>query len=161
MDADLSHSPEDVPRLLAGLDRADVAVGSRHVSGGGVTDWPLRRRLLSRAGSLYARTLLRLPVSDVTGGFRAYRAEVLEALEWDSMRAKGFVFQVEMLRHVLACPGASATEVPIVFENRARGSSKLTQSIVTEAVVEVLKLALVRPGARRAAVTRTTRKGRR
>ncbi len=142
MDADLSHSPEDVPRLLNGLESAEVAIGSRHVSGGGVEDWPLSRRVLSRCGSLYARTLLRLPASDVTSGFRAYRAEALEYLDWDEFESNGFVYQIEILRRILDIPGARVSEVPIVFRNRRLGDSKLSHGIVTEAIAEVAKLCL-------------------
>src|SRR2546428_3306623 len=137
MDADLSHSPEDVPKLLSALDGAHVAVGSRHVKGGGVERWPLSRRLLSRLGSFYARALLQIPVSDVTSGFRAYRAEALRALPLESFHARGFVFQVEVLRRILDLPGARAVEVPIFFRNRTKGSSKLSLRIVLEALGEV------------------------
>jgi dolichol-phosphate mannosyltransferase len=91
MDADLSHSPEDVPRLMGGLDDADIVIGSRHVPGGGVQNWPLSRQLLSRAGSLYARALLRLPVQDATSGFRAYRAEALRELDLEAIRVWMFL----------------------------------------------------------------------
>jgi dolichol-phosphate mannosyltransferase len=137
MDADLSHLPEDVPRLLSALDGAQVAVGSRHIPGGGVERWPLSRRLLSRLGSFYARTLLQIPVSDVTSGFRAYRAEALRALPFESFHAKGFVFQVEVLRRILDLEGAKALEVPILFRNRTKGSSKLSARIIFEALGEV------------------------
>ncbi|MGH9361501.1 MAG: glycosyltransferase, partial [Thermoanaerobaculia bacterium] len=140
MDADLSHAPEDVPRLLGALEEADLAVGSRHAPGGGVEGWPFARRLLSRAGSLYARTLLRLPVSDATSGFRAYRADALRELDLDRIEARGFVFQVEILRRLLDLPGARAAEVPIVFRNRARGRSKLSGGIIAEAAREVAAL---------------------
>jgi dolichol-phosphate mannosyltransferase len=144
MDADLSHAPEDVPRLLQALEEADVAIGSRHVPGGRVEDWPWSRRLLSRAGSLYARTLLRIPVSDVTSGFRAYRAETLRALDLEAIAAQGFVFQVEILRRILDLPGTRAVEVPIVFRNRAHGRSKLSGGIIAEAAREVAALAFRR-----------------
>ncbi|MBI4604272.1 MAG: glycosyltransferase [Planctomycetes bacterium] len=140
MDADLSHAPEDVPRLLEALEEADLAVGSRLIAGGGVEDWPLPRRLLSRAGSLYARSLLGLPVRDATSGFRAYRAEALQAIELDSIRSRGFAFQVEILRRVLDLDGARVSEVPVLFRNRRRGKSKLTLGIIHEAAVEVLRL---------------------
>jgi dolichol-phosphate mannosyltransferase len=140
MDADLSHAPEDVPRLLAALDRAEVAVGSRLARGGGTLGWPLWRRALSRAGSLYARSLLSLPVRDVTSGFRAYRAEALEALDLDAIASRGFVFQVEVLRRILDLPGARAEEVPIVFRDRSAGRSKLSVAVVLEAIREVPRL---------------------
>jgi dolichol-phosphate mannosyltransferase len=144
MDADLSHSPEDVPRLLRALEEADIAIGSRHVPGGGVEGWPLSRQILSRAGSLYARTLLRLPLSDVTSGFRAYRVSALRELNLELLHSKGFVFQVEILRRILDLPGAKALEVPIVFKNRAHGHSKISRKIINEAVFEVGGLLLRR-----------------
>jgi dolichol-phosphate mannosyltransferase len=144
MDADLSHAPEDVPRLLGALEEADVALGSRHAAGGSVVGWPLSRRLLSRAGSLYARTVLRLPASDVTSGFRAYRASALRELDLDGIASRGFIFQVEILRRILDLPGARAAEVPIVFRERAAGHSKLTRGIIIEGVREVARLALRR-----------------
>ena len=140
MDADLSHAPEDVPRLLGALEEADVAVGSRHAPGGGVEGWPLGRWVLSRAGSLYARMLLRLPVKDATSGFRAYRADALQETDLDQIAARGFVFQVEMLRRILDLPGARAVEVPIVFRNRTQGASKLSAGIIAEAAGEVAAL---------------------
>jgi dolichol-phosphate mannosyltransferase len=140
MDADLSHAPEDVPRLLGALEEADVAIGSRHVPGGGVENWPLWRRLLSRCGSYYARSLLRLPIADVTGGFRAYRADTLRELDLDRTEAQGFVFQIEILRRILDLPGTRATEVPIVFRNRLLGRSKMSAGVISEAAWEVASL---------------------
>ena len=157
MDADLSHAPEDVPRLLAALERADVAIGSRHVSHGGVENWPFSRRLLSRLGSVYARTLLRLPVSDVTSGFRAYRREVLELLDFEAVRARGFIFQVEVLRRILDRPGARAVEVPILFRNRTLGHSKLSLAILFEAASSVLALSARRRRASRRAAASESR----
>src|SRR5690606_29374052 len=144
MDADLSHRPEDVPRLLEALERADIAIGSRYAKGGGVESWPKHREILSRAGNLYARFLLRLRERDVTSGFRAYRSDALSRLDLDGIVSKGFVFQVEILRRVLDLPGARAEEVPILFRNRAHGRSKLSGSIVREGVLGVLKLACTR-----------------
>ena len=140
MDADLSHAPEDVPRLLGALKECEVAVGSRHAPGGGVEDWPMGRRLLSRMGSLYARAVLKIPARDTLSGFRAYRAEALEAIDLDSIRSRGFAFQVEILRRILDLPGARVREVPIRFRNRLRGRSKLTLGIIAEAAREVLRL---------------------
>jgi dolichol-phosphate mannosyltransferase len=145
MDADLSHAPEDVPRLLAALDDAEVAIGSRHAPGGGVEGWPLPRRLLSRMGSLYTRALLGIEARDVTSGFRAYRAESLKAIDLDSIRSRGFAFQVELLRRILDLPGARAREVPIRFLNRRLGRSKLTLGIIAEAALEVLRLRFRKP----------------
>lgn len=140
MDADLSHSPEDVPRLLEALEDSAVAVGSRHAPGGGVEEWPIWRRILSRAGSRYARVLLGITALDVTSGFRAYRAQALEAIALDSIRARGFAFQVEVLRRILDLEGARVREVPILFRNRRCGRSKLTAGIIAEAAREVLRL---------------------
>ena len=148
MDADLSHLPEDVPLLLDALDGADVAVGSRHLPGRGVKDWPRSRRTLSRLGSLYARVLLRLPLSDATSGFRAYRAETLARLDFASLRAEGYVFQIEILRRILDLPGTRAVEVPIVFRDRDRGISKLSGMIILEALWEVLRLSVRRRSGR-------------
>ena len=144
MDADLSHAPEDVPRLLEALEKADVAIGSRHAPGGRVDGWPLARSVLSRAGSLYARMLLRLPVSDVTSGFRAYRTDTLRGVDFDRIAARGFVFQVEVLRRILDLSGTRAQEVPIAFRNRRHGRSKLTFAIIGEAAAEVARLAFRR-----------------
>ena len=140
MDADLSHKPEDVPKLLEALCGADVAVGSRNVKGGGVERWPLSRRLLSRCGSAYARHLLGIPLWDLTSGFRAYRAEALRRVDLGILRADGFVFQIEILKRILDLSGTSAVEVPIVFKNRSHGRSKLTARIIAEAAFEVLSL---------------------
>ena len=137
MDADLSHDPDDVPRLLHALSYSEVAIGSRHVPGGGVERWPYRRRLLSRLGSLYARSLLTLRASDVTSGFRAYRAEALSRIDLDSVNAKGFVFQIEILARLCRLPGARVTEVPIRFRNRRAGVSKLSFFVVWEALLRV------------------------
>lgn len=144
MDADLSHAPEDVPRLVAALEEADIAVGSRHVPGGGVGDWPISRQILSSLGSLYARLLLRLPLKDVTSGFRAYRAEALRELDLDRLEARGFIFQVEVLRRILDLPGARAVEVPIIFRERAAGASKLSRRIIAEGIREVVRLSFRR-----------------
>ncbi len=146
MDADLSHDPDDLPRLVAALDRgAGLAIGSRYVPGGKVVDWPWQRVLLSRGGNLYVRLLTGLPVQDATAGFRAYRREVLESLDLSRIRADGYAFQVEMaLRTWL--DGHRITEVPITFTERREGASKMSRAIVTEALWRVLLWA---PAARR------------
>ncbi|HEX5146288.1 MAG TPA: polyprenol monophosphomannose synthase [Conexibacter sp.] len=143
MDADLSHDPLHLPALLAAAERADVVLGSRYVPGGGVTDWGLARRLLSRGGCAYARLLLGLPQRDLTGGYKVLRREVLEAIELDSVRSQGYVFQIEVTyRAVLA--GFRVTEVPIVFHERDAGTSKMSARIALEAMWRV-------PGLRRTA----------
>lgn len=136
MDADLSHHPEDVPRLLEALADSDVVLGSRWVRGGGVENWPLQRRLLSRGGSLYARMALRISLRDATGGFRAYRREALERMELATVASQGYVFQIELGRRALAA-GLRVREVPIVFTERVRGESKMNGSIVRESLVRL------------------------
>ncbi|HEX4444336.1 MAG TPA: polyprenol monophosphomannose synthase [Galbitalea sp.] len=136
MDGDGSHRPEQLPALLAEIDEADVVVGSRWVAGGGAPNWELRRSLLSRAGSLYARLALGLPYRDVTGGFRAYRRGALARLDYTSVRAQGYCFQIEMLWRASEA-GLVIREVPIQFAERIAGKSKMNLSIVVEAVGRV------------------------
>ena len=136
MDADGSHLPEQLPRLLAGLDRADVVVGSRWVDGGEVVGWPLHRRLISLGGSAYARLALGLPQRDVTGGYRAFRAEALERLRPAELRSQGYSFQVELLWQAEEA-GLRIVEVPITFVERALGRSKMSGAIVLEAMLRV------------------------
>lgn len=136
MDADFSHRPVDLPRLVKALDRADLVIGSRYVRGGGPESWGLGRRILSRGGSLYARLLLSLPVNDVTGGFKAWRRETLLRLGLDSVRSNGYCFQVEMTWR--ACrAGARIREVPIRFPDRRVGKSKMSRAVFLEAVWRV------------------------
>ncbi|MSO86676.1 MAG: polyprenol monophosphomannose synthase [Acidimicrobiia bacterium] len=142
MDADLSHNPADVPRLLDAVDNgASLAVGSRYVSGGGTPHWPLRRRLLSRWGNRYAGMVLGLGVRDATAGFRAYRAELLQAIDYQTTSADGYAFQVEMAYRVRRA-GGLITEVPIIFSDRVRGTSKMSSRIVAEAMLLVTWWAL-------------------
>ncbi len=149
MDADLSHDPADIPRLVAALqDGADVAVGSRYVPGGGVSDWGRARRLLSRGGSLYARILLGVGVRDLTAGFKCLRAEVLAAIDVGSVQAHGYSFQIEVTHRALLA-GFRVVEVPIVFHERSHGQSKMTIRIALEALAVVPRL---RFAARRRAV---------
>lgn len=133
MDADLSHRPEDVPRLVRELDHADVVLGSRWVSGGGVQNWPWRRELLSRGGNAYAQLALGLPLRDATGGFRAYRRRALVDIDLPSVASQGYCFQVELAFRAIRA-GMSVTELPIRFVDRERGQSKMTGSIVTESM---------------------------
>lgn len=143
MDADLSHDPRHLPALLEAAERADLVLGSRYVPGGGVTDWGLLRRLLSRGGCMYARLILRLPQHDLTGGFKVIHRRVLEAVELESVRSQGYVFQIEVTyRAVLA--GFRVEEVPIVFRERDAGASKMSARIAVEAMWRV-------PGLRRTA----------
>lgn len=139
MDADFSHNPDDLPRLLAALTHADVAIGSRWKRGGGAEDWPLTRRLISRGGSLYARLMLGVPVSDLTAGFVCYRRSALERVDLNKLQAGGFGFQVEM-KYACARAGLRLVEVPIVFRDRVRGRSKMSQRIFLEALLLVPRL---------------------
>lgn len=133
MDADLSHDPRDLPRLLdACRDGADLALGSRYVPGGAVTDWGLGRRIISRGGSLYARTVLGLDVRDLTGGFKCFRSEVLRAIDLPTVRAKGYAFQVELTYRAVRA-GFRVQEVPITFRDREVGQSKMDWRIAAEA----------------------------
>jgi dolichol-phosphate mannosyltransferase len=134
MDCDFSHSPADIPRLVAAIDDgADVAVGSRYVRGGDTPDWPKRRRFLSRGGNLYARVMLRLPTRDATAGFKAWRADSLRTLPFAEAEASGYGFQVEMAMWSFDRK-MRVVEVPIVFRDRLRGQSKMGSGIVLEAM---------------------------
>lgn len=134
MDADLSHNPDDLPRLIAAVrDGADVVIGSRYVAGGGVVNWPLRRRILSRGGNLYARLFLGTPIRDMTGGYRAFSADAVRRLEPARCKASGYAFQIEMAWKAVAL-GLRVDEVPIVFTDRVRGQSKMDSAIATEAL---------------------------
>jgi dolichol-phosphate mannosyltransferase len=133
MDSDFSHDPAYLPRLLDAARRADVVLGSRYVEGGGVSDWGPLRRAISRGGSAYARLVLGVPVRDLTGGFKCFRREVLEAIDLDAITTRGYAFQVEMTYRALR-RGFKVVEVPILFRERRVGSSKMDLSIVTEAV---------------------------
>jgi dolichol-phosphate mannosyltransferase len=136
MDADGSHAPEQLPRLLAALGEADLVLGSRYLPGGRVEDWPLHRLLLSRLGNRYTRWLLRLPLSDATGGYRAARAELIDALPFDDVASQGYCFQVDWAWRAVRS-GARVAEVPITFTERAFGRSKMSGPIVREALVRV------------------------
>jgi dolichol-phosphate mannosyltransferase len=136
MDADGSHQPEQLVRLLDRLGEADVVVGSRWVPGGGVVNWPIERKLLSRGGSAYARFALGVPVKDITGGYRAFTAEALERIDLDAVLSQGYCFQIDMLWHA-AARGLRIAEVPITFVERERGSSKMSSGIVLEAMLRV------------------------
>ena len=136
MDSDFSHDPAYLPRLLEAAGRADLVLGSRYVEGGGVSDWGPLRRAISRGGSVYARTVLGLDVRDLTGGFKCFRREVLEAIDLDAVQAHGYGFQVEMTYRAVRL-GFRVVEVPIVFRDRRAGSSKMDGAIVAEAVWRV------------------------
>jgi dolichol-phosphate mannosyltransferase len=137
MDADLSHPPARLPALLSALENADVAVGSRYVRGGGVRDWPLSRRAISRGGNIYVRLVLRIPVHDVTAGFKAFRREALERIGAVHSESNGYCFQIENTWRASRL-GLRIAEVPITFTDRAVGTSKMTGDIVREAMLRVL-----------------------
>ncbi|HEY5335721.1 MAG TPA: polyprenol monophosphomannose synthase [Mycobacteriales bacterium] len=138
MDADGSHQPEELPRLLAALRDADLVLGSRWVPGGEVRNWPRSRLLLSRAGNFYTRTMLALPLGDATGGYRAYRREVLEKIDLSTVASQGYCFQVDLARTALRL-GFRVREVPITFVERETGYSKMSRAIVAEALVNVTR----------------------
>ncbi len=142
MDADFSHDPGDLPRLLAALKAgADLAIGSRYAPGGGTRGWPLWRHAMSQSGSFYARLVLGLPIRDVTGGFRGWRRRTLQGIGLASVRAEGYAFQVEMA-YRCARKGGRIAEIPILFAERRRGSSKMSPAIFLEAAVTVWRLRL-------------------
>jgi dolichol-phosphate mannosyltransferase len=133
MDADFSHDPRYLPELVSAAGDADLVLGSRYVAGGGVRDWGLVRKLISRGGGVYARLILGVRVRDLTGGFKCIRREVLEAIDLSTVRAEGYVFQIEVTyRAVLA--GFTVREVPIVFSDRTAGKSKMSSRIALEAM---------------------------
>jgi len=141
MDADWSHDPAVLPTLVQpiGAGRADLVIGSRYVRGGGVEDWGVVRRLISRGGSLFARVVLGLAPHDLTGGFKAWRAETLAAVPFDGVRAGGYVFQIEMTYRA-SRQGARLAEVPITFRDRRAGRSKMSRRIIVEALLVVIRL---------------------
>jgi dolichol-phosphate mannosyltransferase len=148
MDADFSHDPKDVPRLLAALaDGADLAVGSRYVRGGGTQNWGLGRRLISRGGGTYARVALGTSVHDLTAGFKAWKAETLRGIDLPSVDAKGYGFQIEMTYRTLQ-NGFKVVEVPILFVDRRVGASKMSGSIFFEALTLVWRLRFTIPRGR-------------
>ncbi|MFD7447402.1 polyprenol monophosphomannose synthase, partial [Streptomyces sp. NPDC059909] len=136
MDADGSHQPEELPRLLTALKGADLVLGSRWVPGGRVVNWPRSRQLLSRGGSTYSRLLLDVPLRDITGGYRAFRRETLERLGLTEVASQGYCFQVDLARRAVQA-GCSVVEVPITFVEREHGDSKMSRDIVVEALWRV------------------------
>ncbi len=136
MDADLSHDPADIPRLIEAAGRVDLVLGSRYVEGGGVRDWGRFRRALSRGGSLYARTVLGVEVRDLTGGFKCWRRRVLEGIHLERVQADGYGFQIDTTYRAIKA-GFRVEEIPIVFTERVLGSSKMTTRIALEAAWKV------------------------
>jgi dolichol-phosphate mannosyltransferase len=148
MDADLSHDPRDLPRLIAAAhDGADLVLGSRYVDGGGVEDWDLLRRVISRAGCRYARGVLGLGIRDLTGGFKCFRAATLRAIDFETVRSEGYAFQVELTYRTIA-RGLDVQEIPITFRDRSAGESKMSARIALEAMwlVPALRLSRRRDG---------------
>ena len=145
LDCDFSHDPDDVPRLIAATESADLALGSRYVPGGEIRDWGLIRRAISAAGSAYARILLSTTIRDLTGGFKCYRADVLEAIDLDAVVSRGYAFQIETTYRALRV-GFHVVEVPITFVDREIGGSKMNRAIVLEAIwkVPALRFAALR-----------------
>jgi dolichol-phosphate mannosyltransferase len=142
MDCDFSHDPGDVPRLIAACEEgADLALGSRYVEGGGTRNWGRLRKVISRGGSLYARTVLGVGVRDLTGGFKCFRRETLEAIDLEAITARGYGFQIEGTYRVLR-RGLRVVEIPIVFTDRRVGQSKMSSAIVVEAMLQVPLLRL-------------------
>jgi dolichol-phosphate mannosyltransferase len=139
MDADFSHDPADLPRLLAATEGGDLVIGSRYVDGGGVSDWGPVRRTISRGGSAYARGVLGVEVRDLTGGFKAIRREVLESIDLGSISSLGYAFQVELTYRAIRA-GFRVVEVPITFRDRRVGQSKMTGTIVVEAALGVPRM---------------------
>ena len=144
MDADFSHDPNDLPRLVEAVEAgADLAIGSRYVPGGSTPDWPFGRRFISKGGNLYARLMLGIPIRDATAGFRAFRADALTSLPYRSAEASGYGFQVEMAWRAVQ-KGLNVVEIPISFRDRARGTSKMGTDIVLEAMRLVTMWGLAR-----------------
>jgi len=138
MDADGSHAPEQLPRLLRALQHADLVLGSRWVPGGAIVNWPRRREMLSRGGNLYTRLALGIELRDATGGYRAYRREVLDKIDYRGVASEGYCFQIDLARRALAA-GFRVEEVPITFVERVRGESKMSGDIVREALVRLTR----------------------
>jgi dolichol-phosphate mannosyltransferase len=147
-DADFSHDPAYLPELLERLERADVVIGSRRVPGGGVENWGPARRLVSWAGSTYARLVLGVPVRDLTGGFNGFRREALAAIGFEGIRSAGFGFQIE-IKYRAVKAGLRVEEMPIVFRDREEGASKMSGGIFAEAMLQVLRMRLSGPRVRR------------
>ena len=147
IDCDFSHDPSDVPRLLEAAESADIALGSRYVPGGGVENWGALRRLISAGGSLYARIILGVSVRDLTGGFKCIRRAVLESTDLDAIRSRGYAFQIELTYRALR-QGFTVKEIPIRFVDREVGGSKMSRTIVLEAIWKVPLLRLAALGGR-------------
>ena len=139
MDADMSHDPKDVPFLIEAIENADLAIGSRYISGINVVNWPLQRLIISYGANIYTRLVTRLPVKDATGGFKCWRRKALETINLDDVRSQGYSFQIEMTYRAWL-KGFRITEIPIIFVDRTIGESKMTRSIMLEAAVMIPRL---------------------
>ncbi|MBA8953423.1 polyprenol monophosphomannose synthase [Actinomadura namibiensis] len=154
MDADGSHQPEELPRLLTALQDADLVIGARYVSGGKTENWPLSRQLISRGGNTYVRLMLGTPLRDATAGYRAFRAATLEKIGLDGVNSRGYCFQIDLARRALR-QGLRVVEVPVTFVERVHGTSKMSRDIVAEAMLNVTRwgvsdrMARLRGGRRR------------
>ncbi len=138
-DADFSHNPKYLPQMIDRLGNADVVIGSRRVAGGGVENWSLSRKLISQCGSIYARTVLGIPVYDLTGGFNGFRQSALRTIHFESIQASGYMFQIE-IKYRAVKQGLNIIEMPIIFPDRVRGTSKMSGRIFGEALIAVIKL---------------------
>jgi dolichol-phosphate mannosyltransferase len=156
MDADFSHAPTDLNRLLAAAEQADLAIGSRWVQGGGTENWSWLRKFISRGGSIFSRTVLGLKVHDLTSGFKCFRRQVLEGLNLDAIGSNGYAFQVEV-NYIGSLRGLRIVEVPILFVDRRVGQSKMSSAIVLEAMLMVLRYRLFGPPSERARADSETR----
>lgn len=141
MDSDFSHNPKDLPRLCAALNDADLVLGSRYIPQGGVANWPWHRLLISQLGNVYARSILKLPYQDLTGGFKFFKRAVLEAIDLDKIFSDGYAFQIETTYRAIE-KGFKIKELPIVFKDRTRGRSKISRKVVLEAIWVVWRLRL-------------------
>ncbi len=139
MDADFSHKPSDLPRLLESLGDSGLVIGSRYVDGGGTVNWGISRRLISKSGNIYARTILGIDIKDITAGFRCYNIEALKKVDLDQVKSDGYGFQVEMAYRIKQA-GYGIREIPIIFEDRRAGQSKMSKDIVIEAFIRVLRM---------------------
>ncbi len=139
MDADFSHNPKYIPQFLEAIKTNDLVLGSRYVAGGGVVNWGFIRRAISQGGSLYARTILGIKVRDLTGGFKCWRSKVLESIDINSLKSNGYSFQIETTYKTIR-KGFKVKEIPIIFEDRRVGQSKMSSKIFIEALLMVLKL---------------------
>ena len=139
MDCDFSHDPKDVPRLIEAMEGADLVIGSRYVPGGDTPGWPFKRRLISRAGGIFIRTVTGMPLRDPTGGFKCWRVSTLKKIDFTTVGSKGYSFQLEM-NHRTWKAGCAIKEIPIVFTDRVAGYSKITPGIATESIKIALKL---------------------